>query len=97
MRDFCQNNGAIFQNFLKEALLIVLFEDSRNIWIFQKVLHSTIVIVNQQGCLQELITDLMNKNEPNEERKKQVLEQIFSLVSQVPLTKLDLKSKEVFG
>ena len=81
MQEFChRNSGAIFQQFLKEALSTVLFEDNRNMWIFQKVLHSTMIIVNQQGCLQMLITDLLNTNEPNEERRKAILEQIFSML-----------------
>jgi len=75
----------------------VLFEDNRNIWIFQKVMFSTMIIVNQQGCLQALITDLMNTHEPNEERRKAILEQVFNMLQQVPLTKVDVKSKELFG
>lgn len=76
---------------------MVLFEDNKNIWIFQKVLHSTIVIVNQQGCLQVLISDLMNQHEKSEERKQAILEQISKMITSVPLVKLDLKSKELFG
>ena len=55
------------------------------------------IIVNQQGCLQALITDLMNTHEPNEERRKAILEQVFNMLQQVPLTKVDVKSKELFG
>ena len=48
VQDFCQNNnGEVFQRFLKESFYAVLFEENRNIWIYQKVLHSSCVIVNQ--------------------------------------------------
>ena len=47
VQEFCtKNGGQIFQAFLKEAMMIVCFEDCRNAWIFQKVLFSTMVIVN---------------------------------------------------
>jgi len=38
------------------------------------------VIVNLQGCLQLIITDLMNTHEKNEERKKAITEQIFTML-----------------
>ena len=61
VQDFYNKNGGqIFQAFLKESLMVVCFLDCRNAWIFQKVLFSTMIIVNQQGCLQALITDLIN-------------------------------------
>ena len=47
MLDLCQKNGEVFQGYLKEGLFAVLFEDNRNVWIFQKVLYSTMIIVNQ--------------------------------------------------
>jgi len=43
-------------------------------------MFSTMIIVNQQGCLQALITDLMNTHEPNEERRKAILEQVFNML-----------------
>jgi len=55
------------------------------------------VIVNLQGCLQLIITDLINIHEKNEERKKAITEQIFSMLQTVPLTKIDVKTKEIFG
>jgi len=75
VRDFCSKNGGVFQKFLNEALFIVLFEDSRNVWIFQKVLFSTMIIANQQGCnLQMLISQLMDTHEKDEQRKRVILE-----------------------
>ena len=67
---FYTTHGAIFQDILKTSLYTVLFEESRNIWIFQKLLHSSIIIVNQQGVLSDLIIDLLNKHEKSEQRKE---------------------------
>lgn len=47
VKEFCKHSGGkIFQRFLEKTLFAILFENCRNAWIFQKVLFSTLVIVN---------------------------------------------------
>ena len=39
------NSGQVFSGLLKQLSYTLLFEDHKNIWIFQKAMHSTIVMV----------------------------------------------------
>ena len=98
VQEFCKKNGGqIFQNFLNKTLSVILFEECLNSYIFQKVLFSTMVIVNQQGCLKALISNLLNTNEKNDVKRKAISEFFIEMLSQVQLQKIDQKSKEMFG
>jgi len=44
VQTFYTQCGQAFQNFLKAIMFTLLFEDNKNIWIFQKCLHSSLVL-----------------------------------------------------
>ena len=46
IESFYSQQGQVFQKILNTSLYTVLFEDCRNIWIYQKVLHSSLILVN---------------------------------------------------
>lgn len=89
VQQFYTQCNHVFQNFFKATLFTLLFEENKNIWVFQKVLHSTLVIVNQQGAIQQTVVDVLNEHEKNEERKQQILTQISEMISSLPLNNLD--------
>lgn len=39
----------MFQSFLKAILFTLLFEENKNVWMFNKVLFSTVILVNLAG------------------------------------------------
>lgn len=50
IQTFYQQGGAnSFQNFLKAILFTLLFEENKNVWMFNKVLFSTVILVNLAG------------------------------------------------
>jgi len=44
IQQFCLANNAIFAEFLKRLVFTLLFEDHKNIWIYQKCTFSSIVM-----------------------------------------------------
>lgn len=60
----------MFKDFLSTIAYTLLFEDHKNVWIFQKALHSCIVMCEggaQQGALTsfKIISQVINENENN--------------------------------
>ncbi len=46
----------------------MFFEDHKNIWVYQKCLHSTIVMVELQNA-SKIMYDVVVKEEKNEDRR----------------------------
>ena len=50
--NFYTEGMSVFQNFLRSIMYVLLFEDNKNVWIFQKCLHSSLVLCSTQEHLQ---------------------------------------------
>lgn len=76
---FYQQNKHIFTTFLQTIGYTLFFEDHKNVWIFQKSMHSSIVMC-QGGSTQgvttsyQILLDVIHKNELNPARRQQLLE-----------------------
>lgn len=72
IQNFYQQGGStVFACFLKASFFALLFEENKNIWLFNKVLLSCLVLVNLagQGVLQSTILELVDANEKNPEHR----------------------------
>jgi hypothetical protein len=50
IQNFYQQGGnVVFECFLKAILFTMLFEENKNIWLFNKVLFSVVILVNIGG------------------------------------------------
>jgi hypothetical protein len=58
----------VYTNFLQTLTYSLIFEDHKNIWVYQKSLHSTIVLAELPNA-QKIMYDLVVKEEKNEERR----------------------------
>ena len=59
----------------------LLFEDHKNVWIFQKCIHSTIVMCEggaQSGVHNsfKIIMEVVNQHERNAERKAKIIKEV---------------------
>ena len=61
------------------------------------MLYSTLIIVNQQGLVQKVVIDCLNKYERNDQRKQQILTHISTMVGTLTLNGVDPKEKRNFG
>lgn len=97
---FFKGHSNMWAKFLETALSFVLFEENRNIWIFQKWLYSTLVIIiNLQGMeiVQKVVIDMLNNHEKNPDRKQKIMEQFTVLMQHTSFKSLDQKSKDAFS
>ena len=86
----------------------MLFEDHKNVWVFQKCLHSTIVMCEggaQKGVANsfEIIKDVINQNETNPARNAKLQSELVNFLGQngsgengFPSQGLDVKSRDEF-
>jgi len=77
---------------LKTIIHVLLFEEPKNIWVFQKATHSSIILA--QGQAQQLAFEVVML-EKNEERKQSLLKEVGTLLQGTPQG-LDTKSREGF-
>jgi hypothetical protein len=73
----------------------LLFEDHRNIWVYQKSLHSTIVLCEPANA-QKIMYEVILKEEKSEERKQKLLAEVDKLLNGM-LPGLDSKAREQFN
>jgi len=86
----------------------LLFEDHKNVWIFQKCVHSTIVMCEggvQQGVQTSfnIITEVIEQNELDFDRKGKLLKEVETFlgpngsgINGFPSHGLDIKSRDEF-
>ena len=76
----------------------MLFEENKNIWLFNKVLFSAVILVNLggPGVLQGTILQVIEANEKDPERKKKVLEEIATMLQGLNVSSLDSKNRDLF-
>ena len=51
---------------LSEILYTIIFEHNGNVWKFQAVLHTTLVVANRAGLIERVAMDCLNKHERND-------------------------------
>ena len=66
--NFYQSSTWVFYNFMKTLAFTMVFEDHKNIWVYQKCLHSTIVLCGKEKASQ-IIYEMIMKEEKDEVRK----------------------------
>jgi hypothetical protein len=93
--NFYNNYSYWFTNFLQGISYTLLFESHKNVWIFQKCLHSSIVMNGESQAPQTMVGVVL-ANEQKEERQKQLLELIQEMLSGIQPS-LDLKSRDAFN
>jgi hypothetical protein len=98
----------MFAEFLQKLAYTLFFEDHTNVWIFQKAVHSTILMCEggaQQGVHNsyEIIKSVIDKNELSVERRALLQAEVDALLglsgagkNKFPRQGLDVKSREDF-
>ena len=51
---------------LGEILSTIIFEHNGNVWKFQAVLHTTLVVANRAGLIERVAMNCLNKHERND-------------------------------
>lgn len=100
VQNFFTSKGSIWAEFLLTALTCVLFEDNRNIWIFQKWLYSTLVIIlkhQDSQVVSRTVITLLSAHESNEQRKTEIMNQFSTVLQETSFKSLDQKSKDAFS
>ena len=66
--------------------------------MFQRVLFSTVVLVNVQGmgALQKTIEKFLQEHEKDDRRRQRVMEEIGQMLQGLSLQSLDSKSRDAF-
>lgn len=108
VQTFYNQNRNLFETFLQNLAYTLLFEDHKNVWIFQKCVHSTIVMCEggaSQGVLTsyKIILDVISQNEPNVERQIKLKKEVDTFmgpggsgINGFPSHGLDYKSRDDF-
>ena len=73
----------------------LLFEDHKNLWVYQKSFHSTIVLTDPQRASQ-IMYDIIIKEEKSDERKQKILSEVEKLFIGLAAS-LDSRSREQFN
>ena len=63
---------------MKTLTYTLLFEDHKNLWVYQRCLHSTIVMCEQAAS--EIIYEIIMKEEKTEERKQKLMQEMGNLL-----------------
>lgn len=73
----------------------MFFEDHKNIWVYQKCLNSTIVMVELQNA-SKIMCDVVIKEEKSEDRRQRILGEIEKLFHEL-YPSLETKGREQFN
>lgn len=78
---FYNRHNQIFSDFLRTIIYTLLFEDHQQVWIFQRCLHSSIVMCEggaQQGAhtSYKVILEIIDLHEADPKRKQEVVQAI---------------------
>jgi hypothetical protein len=107
VQNFVQVNKALFYYMLRRIAITLLFEDHKNVWIFNKLLHSTMIICElcepqeqkQPGVCQtslKIFEEVINTFETNNQRRTKMLLEVERLcTSNVPMS-LDHRDRDAF-
>ena len=60
------------------------------------MLHSTLVIVKQQGPLEHLVINLLNEQEKDNKRKEMIFEKFKAIIDGCSLNSFDEDEREIF-
>lgn len=105
---FYNDNQNLFNEFLRTLAYTLLFEDHKNVWVFQKCIHSSIVMCEggaSSGIMNSynIILDIVNTHETNKFRKLKISEEIDKFMGPngsglngFPRSGLDSKSRDEF-
>ena len=66
----------MWTEFLSQSISSVLYQENRNLWIFQKLMYSSLVIIMQfldAQVVQNAVVNLLNIYEKSDARKQQIL------------------------
>ena len=99
VKQFFAAKSSLWSEFLSVSISSVLYQENKNLWIFQKLMYSCLVIIMQfldAQVVQNAVISLLNVYEKSDARKSQILEQFLSLMQQQTFTSIDQKSKDKF-
>lgn len=97
VQTFFTENFQTFQNCLRRTMHALIFNENKNIWIYQKAVHSQLVLCSLNESLEQSMTELVSQSEPDEQRKIKILTHLSTLITESPLHSLDSKSRDAFG
>lgn len=87
--------GWVFTTFLQTLTFGLFFEDHKNIWVYQKCFHSSIVMADLQTA-PKVMYDVIVKEEKSEQRRQAMLAEVEKLFTNLA-PNLDAKSRDVFN
>ena len=108
VQKFYNQYRGIFSQFLRTIAYTLLFEDHKNVWIFQKAVHSTIVMCeggSQEGVQTsfKIIQAVILENEADLLRREKLQKEVElflgaggSASNGFPFQSLDIKSRDRF-
>lgn len=73
----------------------IIFEDHKNLWVYQKCFHSTIVLADPQRASQ-VMYEVIVKEERKEDRRQLILAEVEKLLTGLG-TSLDSRARDQFN
>lgn len=73
-----------------------MFEDHKNLWVYQKCIHSTIVMADLP-LAQQVMYEMIVAEEKSEERKARMLTELEKLFTGLQANSLDVRARENFN
>ena len=68
VKAFFSSHSSLWADLFHKALSCILFEETRNNWVFQKWLYTTLVILmkhQSEGVVQRVVVSMLNEHEEN--------------------------------
>ena len=73
----------------------LIFEEHKNVWVYQKCFQSTIVMAELQNA-SKIMFEIIIKEEKSEDRKQKIVQEVEKMFTGM-LPSLDSKSREIFN
>ena len=76
VKQFFAAKSSLWSEFLSVSISSVLYQENKNLWIFQKLMYSCLVIIMQfldAQVVQNAVISLLNVYEKSDSRKTQIL------------------------
>eukprot|EP00347_Sterkiella_histriomuscorum_P000570 403375338 len=96
LQNYYQSQTWIFHNFLKTLAYTLFFEEHKNLWVYQKCLHSSIVMCEQQTVASQIFYEVILREEKNDARKQKLAQEIEQLLTGIQFN-LDTRARESFN
>ncbi|CDW76789.1 importin-n-terminal domain-containing protein [Stylonychia lemnae] len=94
IQNFYQTQNWVFQTFMKSLAFTLLFEEHKNIWVYQKCFHSTIIMC--EATAKPIIFETIMNEEKSEDRKQKLGQEVEILFTGMS-PGLDSRARESFN